>query len=288
MNFQKYGYTKWNTEQFDQYFTANRNKSFTKKYRIAQKRGWVSRQDADDDLNSHRGGYNRRAYVLPSHITSYVSSSDGLIDLKSNMEQMFHHRVLGLPTLSPFRDFTDNINILEFYVDFNLEMIHTQTILKDIEMYFVICPDPYPAIVSRLEDQEGPKVDKDGNVIKEPHPDYPLGTKEKVYNNANLELLRMMERNFDRDQMDIEPFKGGVQLCAERYAIVIKSFKQIKSTFDGKFHTNFKFKSSPKSGDINLRKGEALFVIVKCYCTTSIEPPKIYTLSNITFRYSLN
>ena len=287
MNFQRYGYTKWQSQQFDEYFTANRNQTPNKKHQLATEKGWVSRQDADDDLNSAGGGYHRRVYLLPSHITSFASDNRKLIELEPNREQTFHHRVIGLPSFSPFTNL-ENINILEFDLSFNLELINTQTTLKDVIFYLVLCPDPYPALIEKFELRDGPKVNENGEVIEEAKPGYPEDSRGFVYDNANLELRRMMEFNIERNQHPLEPFEKATQFCAERYSIFQKSIKQIRSSYEGKFHLNFKFKTSPKNGDINLRKNEGLFLIAKCYCASNISPTQLYTASNISFRYSVN
>ena len=287
MNFQKYGYTKWQTKQFDEYFGVGKYTSY-KRNKTAHKRGWQSRQDADDDIFGGGGGYNRRAYYLPSHVTSFSSSCAECNYLEANREQMFHHKVLSLGSFGPFSTETKNINILEFILDFDLDILSTQTILKEITFYVVICPDPYPTLIARFEDKDGPVVDDDGNIVKEPSPHYPESTREHVYDNANLELRKMMEFYKDKDSPVLEPFRDTSQFCVERYTITQKSFKIIRNGQDGKFHLQFKFKSSPKNGDINLRENEAIFVIGKCFCSSTITTPAFCTHSNIGFRYSVN
>lgn len=287
MNFQKYGYTKWQTKQFNEYFGDRKYTSY-KRNKIASKRGWQSRQDADDDIYGSGGGYYRRAYLLPSHVTSFSSGCAECNNLTANKEIMFHHKVLCLPSFCPFQTETKNINILEFLLDFHLELMSTQTILKEVTFYVVLIPDPYPSILQDIYASDAPVIDEEGLVVKPKAEGYPEDSRDKVYNRANCEIRRMMMPSKEQISLDIDPFKNTSQFCVERYSITQKSFKIIKNGQDGKFHINFKFKSSPKNGDINLRQNEGIFVIGKCYCESSIANPIFYTHSNIGFRYSVN
>lgn len=286
MNYQKYGYNRYTKEQVAEYFPGKH--SSTESHKLARERGWVSRQDAIDDIYGNGGGYYRRAYILPSSISNWQT---GLEATEMNVgESWFHHKVLGMPRNSPFFGSSiDSINLLDLNCVYELQICSTATVLRDVEFKLCVLPDPYPAEISKQDNLDAPEEDSEGNPVVKPNIDYPYTSRVKVYNNTNLRIRRMMEVLNTKINDPCDPFNDVMMDNSIRYIIDEKRYKTVKSGQDGRFVVKFKFKSSPKNGDITLRKNEGIFVVIHCSAECSHTNSFIFKSgSDIRFRYSIN
>lgn len=286
MNYQKYGFSRYTKEQVDEYFPGKH--SSAESHKLARERGWVSRQDAYDDIYGNGGGYYRRAYILPSSVTNWQT---GLETTEINVGDVwFHHKVLGMPRNSPFfLTGIDSVNLLDLDCVYELQLVSTATVLRDVEFKLCVLPDPYPSEIDKQDDLDAPEVDENGNPVDKPHVDYPYSSRVKVYNNTNLRIRRMMEVSGARVDDPCDPFNSVQMDNSVRYIIDEKRYKTVKSGQDGRFTVKFRFKSSPKNGDITLRRNEGIFVVIHANIECSHSDSVLFKSgSDIRFRYSVN
>lgn len=272
MNYQQYGYKSFTGQDAAEYF----NEQSDKKYQLAYDRGWRTARDAFDEAHGHTGGYHRRAHYLPNHVQSWNTVGNE-IGVKSNSKKFFfHHPVMRMVHNSPFNgNGIRSINILEMECNFKLWLLNTCTVLEDVNFYFLIMPDPYFDEISKQHDEPDNKEEA-------------FEMQSEVQIRANTRIRAMIQEYSISDPHILDPVQNGSVSGYHRYQIDKKHFRQIKNGQDGLFYVNFKFNSSPKSGDINLKYGEGLFIVVTGVPNCPFDDFNVQMSSDLNFRYTVN
>ena len=227
-------------------------------HREAKKLGWVSRADsASLDTTFYNSFDKRQNFLLPyAKVVEFVTEPK---PVEINKDFFLHHMVLHNHNLNE-----RFINIMELHIDFNIQLFTTSTLLQNFEVWLVLVPDPYNMVRTRVHNGKNAE---------------PTQTNEIYYvANENLKDMSQMEEEiyydwtakYDEDKHKLGPdypYAVNQMNLLHRYAIDKKYYAKMASNRDGIKKIHFKFKANRRVGDILLKDGEAIFVIVRGFAT---------------------
>lgn len=241
------------------------NSYVVSKYRNKmRKKGYWSASDFQYmGTGMHPYDYKTR-YLVPEPMEFNTYSPTINIDTlsSSNNPSFFHHLVLSHQN---FNGVDTSINLSELNVDFNIQIVESNTLLLKPNFFLVAAPNPYF------------KLNRDKNIALQNQPVLMVPkTEYEMWTEANNVLQEVMDvdirtnpdllpRPFDPNSG--VPYREIETVRATKYELDRKVVNQLSSSGTG-FHTiKFRFKGNKIHGDIVLNPGDAVFVV----CWVSIQ-----------------